>query len=199
MRWQNVCTFLLSWIWLSFHSFIFYYFVRFPCAQCIWTDLSFPPMCLMQHRYVSKENLLWLPNQSVCHGHNAIFVFLPSLLFTCTHAPWLLLLITRSVVSGCFQNFEFLDQQKRYWILSQRKGGMSCLLGTWGHLPFHFLYFPSLAVLSDPVKLETEGQMAIKWSQKDEQSTRLLSIYLKHLCSSGHCPKPLEHIPFQTK
>lgn len=45
-------------------------------------------------------------------------------------------------------------------------------------LSFYSLYFPRLAVLSDSVKLETEERRAVKWSQKDEQSTLLLIIYL---------------------
>lgn len=124
---------LLSWIWWCFH-FIHLY------STILWGSQSYCPMYLdgfklptnvpQLHTGVSKENLLWLPNQSVCHGHNAIFVFLPSLLFTCTHAPWLLLLITRSVVSGCFQNFEFLDQQKDTGSWVREKEGWAAY---WGH------------------------------------------------------------------
>lgn len=52
------------------------------------------------------------------------------------------------------------------------------LTGDMRTLSFYSLYLPRLAVLPDSVKLETEERVAIKWSQKDEQSTRLLSIYL---------------------
>lgn len=118
------------------------------------------------------------------------FFFLPCSLLV--HMPHGCYCSSQGVLSlDAFKTLNFWPTE-RYWILSQRKERDERY---WDMrtLPFHFLYFPSLAVLSDPVKLETEGQMAIKWSQKDEQSTRLLSIYLlKHLCSSRHCPKPLE-------
>ena len=130
---------LLSWSWWGFY-FIHLY------STILWGSQSYCPMYLDRFKFptnvpqlftgVSEENLLWLPNQSACHGHNAIFVFLPSLLFTCTHAPWLLLLITRSAVSGCFQNFEFLDQRKDAGSRVRGKEGWAAY---WGHEDLVFL------------------------------------------------------------
>ena len=75
---------LLSWSWWGF------YFIHLH-STILWGSQSYCPMYLDRFKFptnvpqlftgVSEENLLWLPNQSACHGHNTIFVFLPSLLF----------------------------------------------------------------------------------------------------------------------
>lgn len=169
---------LLSWIWWCFH-FIHLYstilWVPSHIAQCIWTVKL--PTNVPQYTVGVSRKTSYDSQTSLCATVIMPSSFLPSLLFTCTHAPWLLCSSQGVLSLDAFKTLNFWTNRKILDPESEKRR-MSCLLGTWGLLPFHFLYFPSLAVLSDPVKLETEGQMAIKWSQKDEQSTRLLSIYL---------------------
>ena len=169
-----------------FHMFIFYYLVRLPAMlpHVFGGGFQLPTSVPQLFTGVSKENLLWPPNKSVYQGHHAIFVFLPSLLFTCSHAPLLLLCIRRSVVSGCFQNFEFLDQQKSAGSWVRGKERWAAYLGL-GELVFLLPLF-SMASCTfrpclDPVGIETEEQITTKWSQKDLQNTHSLNIQ-RHMC-----------------
>lgn len=106
----------------------------------------------------------------------SLFFFLPCSLLV--HMPHGCYCSSQGVLSlDAFKTLNFWTNRKILDPESEKRRD-ELLTGVMRTLSFHFLYFPSLAVLSDPVKHETEGQMAIKWSQKDEQSTRLLSIYL---------------------
>lgn len=106
----------------------------------------------------------------------SLFFFLPCSLLV--HMPHGCYCSSQGVLSlDAFKTLNFWTNRKILDPESEERRD-ELLTGDMRTLSFHFLYLPSLAVLSDPVKLETEGQMAIKWSQKEEQSTRLLSIYI---------------------
>lgn len=73
------------------------------------------------------------------------------------------------------------------------------LTGDMRTLPFHFLYFPSLAVLSDPVK-RLKDKWQLSGHRKMNKYSFAHSIYLlSTFAVLGICPKPLEHDSFQTK
>lgn len=110
---------------------------------------------------VSKEKFPLLPNQSVCCGPHTVCAFLPLLLVTCSHAPLLLPHSVR-VISGCFQNFEFLGQEKGAGFGA---GGRERLTRGLGALSFYLLYFHWLAVIMDPLGVEIEKWMASKQTQ----------------------------------
>lgn len=128
---------LLSWIWWCFYFTHLY-------STILWGSQSYGPMYLEGFKLPTNVPRLFAgvsqetsyDSKPAHHGHNAILLFLPPLLFTCTHAPWLLLLITRSAVSGCFQNFKFLDQQKD---AGSQVRGKERWAAYWGHEDLVFL------------------------------------------------------------
>lgn len=106
----------------------------------------------------------------------SLFFFLPCSLLV--HMPHGCYCSSQGVLSlDAFKTLNFWTNGKMLDPESEERRD-ELLIGDMRTLSFYFLYFPTLAVLSDSIKLETEEQMAIKQSHKDEQSTHLLSIYL---------------------
>lgn len=116
------------------------------------------------------------PNQCAMVIIPSSFFFLPCSLLV--HMPHGCYCSSQGVLSlDAFKTLNFWTNRKMLDPKSEERRD-ELLTGDMRTLSFYSLYFPRLAVLSGSVKLETEERMAIKWSQKDEQSTRLLSTYL---------------------